>query len=365
MKRIRVPLGKRGYSIEVEDGLIDKAGERIARVAPGGKVFLITDRNVARRYAARVERSLRKSGFHVCRAVLPAGETQKSLATMTRLWNSLARHGIDRSDMIVALGGGVVGDAAGFAAAGWQRGIDLIQVPTTVVAQVDSSVGGKTGINLEAGKNLVGAFHQPRLVLIDPLTLRTLPRREFCSGLGEVVKYGMIRDPRFFAWLEKNAGFIMNGEPETMARIAARCCRLKSEYVAADERDMTGRRAHLNYGHTFGHAVETATGYGTYLHGEAVALGMVAASRLSVDRGWMTDEERRRLLDLLKRFKLPLTGVEQTWQALVSLVSRDKKREGGRARIVLTRGIGTASLVTPVGRPLLRRGFQEICSPRR
>ncbi len=366
MRRVAIPLGKRKYTVEIENALLDRAGERIAAVlGSGGRLLVVSDENVYPLYGKRLVRSLAAGRFRVSSIVLPAGERSKSGANVARIHRSCLENRIDRGDAVVALGGGVTGDLAGFAAATWLRGIAVVQIPTTLLAQVDSSVGGKTGINLRGGKNLVGAFHQPALVLIDPETLATLPAREYRSGLGEVVKYAMIRDGRFFTWLERNRRALVAAEPWVAGRVAERCCRFKKEYVLDDERDTKGKRAHLNFGHTFGHAVETATGYRRYLHGEAVSLGMVAASVVAEDTGRMDRHETARLRALLESFELPTGGVRANPPDHLRLVRRDKKVERGELRIVLTRGIGSASLVDSVGRASLRKGFREICSPRR
>jgi len=366
LRRVAVRLGARSYTIRVAPGLLAAAGKELDTLRLGRRLFVVSDTNVHPLYGPTLERSLRAASFRVDRLVLPPGEGQKSLTTLRRILDALVDSGADRSTTIVALGGGVVGDLAGFAAATWHRGVPYVQVPTTLLAQVDSSVGGKTGINLPAGKNLVGAFHQPTAVLADPSTLATLPPREYRAGLGEVIKYGMIRDERFFASLERDADPIIRRDPDRLASIVTRCCRMKAEYVVRDELDRSGRRAHLNYGHTFGHAVETATRYRRYRHGEAVALGMVAASRVSADLGRLSETDRKRLLALLDRFGLPTSGVPSDPDQLLRLFARDKKTDEGRLRIVLTKGIGSASVSRSVPRRLLLRALREICAvPRR
>ena len=364
MRRVAVRLGHRRYTIEISPGSLDRSGERIAAITDAEKTLLVSDRTVHALYGKRVERSLRKEGIRVERFLFGPGESRKTLATVRSIYDALAASGADRKTPVVALGGGVVGDAAGFAAATWHRGVPFVQIPTTLLAQVDSSVGGKTGVNLPSGKNLVGAFHQPALVLIDPETLATLSRREYAAGFGEVIKYGMIRDGAFFRRLEANSEEALRRDPVELARIVERCCRLKAEYVVADERDLSGRRAHLNYGHTFGHAVESATGYRRYRHGEAVALGMTAASRVSLESGLMTEGERKRLVDLLERHRLPTGNVPVAPSDLFRLFRKDKKTERGRLRIVLTKGIGFASLTRSVPKSLLLRGLREICGRR-
>jgi 3-dehydroquinate synthase len=366
LRRVAVPIRGRTYTIHIAPGALAHAGEIIRRHASGRQALLVTDKNVDRYYGGRVERNLRSAGFLVSRHVSNPGERGKTLSAVRRIYESMAEAGLDRSSAVVALGGGVVGDVAGFAAATWHRGVPLFQIPTTLLAQVDAAVGGKTGVNLPSGKNLVGAFHQPSAVVADPDSLATLPVREYRAGLGEVVKYGMIRDARFFRRLEENADAIIGREGALLAAIIERCCRIKAEYVAADERDSKGYRAQLNYGHTFGHAVEAATGYRRYRHGEAVALGMVCAARISEELRWISSGERERLVRLLRRFTLPTDGVPLSPEQLLPLFQTDKKRVGERLGFVLTKGIGSASFHPSLPRPLLVRGLREICNlPRR
>ncbi len=364
MIEIPVRLGERSYPIRIEAGILARTGEEIARFAKGPRLHLVTDHNVAKHYLDRVSRSLESAGYALSVTRCSPGEANKTLLSIESIVNDMARAGIDRWDAVVALGGGIVGDMAGFAAATWMRGIPFAQIPTTLVAQVDSSVGGKTGVNLPAGKNLVGAFHQPALVLIDPLVLATLPDREYVSGLAEVVKYGMIRDRDFFASLENDRQAILDRDPESIARMVSRSCEIKREYVEADEKERSGKRAHLNFGHTFGHAIEAATKYRRYLHGEAISLGMTAAARTGRNLGRISPKQEERLRALLTAFRLPVSGVPVSPSALLPLMKRDKKARGGEIRIVLTRGIGSASLTSAVGEPELRQGFARICSRR-
>ena len=364
MIEIPVRLANHRYAIRIEPGLLQRTGEEVARVAKGPRIHVATDRQVAQHYLKPVAASLERAGFAVSVTRYAPGEPQKNLASVEKTLRDMARAGIDRWDALVALGGGIPGDTGGFAAAVWMRGIPCVQIPTTLVAQVDSSVGGKTGVNLPAGKNLVGAFHQPALVLADPRTLDTLSDREYRAGLAEVVKYGMIRDRSFFAELERDHARILDRDPETVARIVSRSCEIKREYVEADEKERSGRRAHLNYGHTFGHAIESATRYRRYLHGEAVALGMVAAARTGRSLKRLSAAQEERLRALLTRFRLPVSGVPAAPAALMERMKRDKKARGGRVRIVLTRGIGSASLSPNVGEAAIRQGFARICSRR-
>jgi len=366
LRRVVIPIRERGYTVHIAPGALAHIGTIVRRTAAGRRILLVTDKNVDRHYGGRVERSLRSAGFAVAKHVATPGERGKTLAAVRRIYDSMAEAGLDRSSAVVALGGGVVGDMAAFAAGTWHRGIPLFQIPTTLLAQVDAAVGGKAGVNLPSGKNLVGVFHQPAAVISDPETLATLPPREYGAGLGEVVKYGMIRDARLFRRLEEEADGIRAREGALLAAIIERCCRIKAEYVAADERDSKGYRAQLNYGHTFGHAVETATGYRRYRHGEAVALGMVCASRISEELGWIDPADRERLAQLLRRFDLPTGGVPLSAEELLPLLQTDKKRVGERLGFVLTKGIGSARVHPSLTRPLLIRGLREICDlPRR
>ncbi|MBM3320976.1 MAG: 3-dehydroquinate synthase [Candidatus Eisenbacteria bacterium] len=362
MRRVPVRLGGRSYTIRIAAGILERAGDELRGVSDAERVFLVSDTAVHRLYGVRVECSLRARSFRVSRFLLRPGEKEKTLGSVERIYDALLAAGADRRTLLAALGGGVVGDTAGFAAATWHRGIPFAQIPTTLLAQIDASIGGKTGVDLPSGKNLVGAFHQPAAVLADPACLATLPAREYRSGLAEAVKYGMIRDARFFHLLERNAEGIAARDPALLERVIERCCRIKAEYVAADEEDRTGKRAELNYGHTFGHAVETAAGYGSLRHGEAVAIGMAAASHVSMRLGLLDPADRERLLALLQTFGLPVGGVQAERGTLFRLLLRDKKTEGGRLRIVLTKGIGLATLRPSVPEPLILEALGEVCT---
>ncbi|MEO6461865.1 MAG: 3-dehydroquinate synthase [Candidatus Eisenbacteria bacterium] len=326
---------------------------RAAGLAPGS-CALITDRNVERLYGARTRSALRGAGF-VPRAhlVLPAGERSKSLAAAAVLFDRLAAAGLERGRPIVALGGGVIGDLAGFVAATWLRGVPLVHVPTTVLAQLDSSIGGKVGVDLEAGKNLVGAFHQPRLVLVDPRLLETLPARQVRAGLAEAVKVGLTLDQGLVSMLEKSAADLVAGGPRArapLARVIERAARAKAKVVAADERD-DGVRQVLNYGHTVGHALEALGGYRRWLHGEAVALGMQVAAAAAVRRGLLTPVVAERQRALLRALGLPTrlpAGIEAS--NVLSYMRLDKKNVAGKPRFVLTTGVGVASFGQPLKR---------------
>lgn len=340
----------RSYEIICGSGLIDSVGGRVAATGAQRGV-VIADAAIARSHAARVAAALEAAGVATTILEVPGGEPSKAVGTAERLWADLAGLAVDRSTHIVAVGGGVIGDLAGFVAATFARGLPVWHVPTTLVAQVDSAIGGKTGINLEAGKNLVGAFWQPRGVVADIDTLATLPDREYISGLAEVVKYGMILDAAFFAWLEAHAGDLLAREPRAVAWAVERSAGLKAQVVEQDEREISGLRAALNYGHTFGHAYETAAGYGTLLHGEAVAIGMTRAARLAALLGRLDGAIVARQDALLKNLCLPTApaaaGVIEP-AALIAIMKRDKKALHGRLRFVLPDAIGRVQLVDGV-----------------
>lgn len=344
---VRVNLGERSYDIAVTGG--DAAGlGPFARQRCGGSLaFVVTDEHVTR-HAEAARAALEKAGFRTLNAPLPAGEAQKSLANASALYDRLVDARADRQTLIVAVGGGVVGDLAGFVAATYARGVPLLMVPTTLLAMVDSSVGGKVGVNHPRAKNMIGAFHQPVGVWIDTATLGTLPDREFRSGLAEVVKYGVILDAEFFAYLEDNAEAILRRDPEAVRRVVSRCCRLKADVVERDERELTGLRAVLNYGHTFAHAFETASGYGPWLHGEAVAAGMACASRLAERRGLIPAEVTARQIKLLEKFGLPTKPDRWPAADLVAIMRTDKKALAGSMRFILPRRLGEVALFDDV-----------------
>ncbi|CAO3441680.1 3-dehydroquinate synthase (EC 4.2.3.4) [Azospirillum argentinense] len=345
---VRLDLGPRSYDILVGDRVLDGAGPRIAAITNGKAPIVVTDENVAPRHLPTLERALREAGVAPTQAiVLPAGEKTKDFAHFERLMDAVLARGIERSAVLLALGGGVIGDITGFAAASALRGIDFIQVPTTLLSQVDSSVGGKTGINSPHGKNLIGAFHQPRLVIADTATLDTLPRREVLAGYAEVVKYGLIRLPGFFAWLEENGERVVAGDSDARRHAVTESCRAKAAIVGADERE-SGDRALLNLGHTFGHALEAATGFGPrLLHGEAVSIGMVLAFDLSVRLGLCPAADAEKARAHLARVGLPvrptdIPGVEWDVDGLILSMAKDKKVKDGRIAFVLARALGDA-----------------------
>lgn len=354
MRIVRVSLGSRSYEIKVGTGLLARLGTECRRLGLGTRCAVLSDRNVAPRYAKAAEKSLRAAGFAPVSVVVPAGETAKSLKTVQGCYDQFAAHRLERKSFVVALGGGVVGDLAGFVAATYLRGVPFVQVPTTLLAQVDSSVGGKVGVNLKAGKNLVGAFYQPRLVLCDLATFKTLPDREYRSGLAEVVKYGIIYDTALFRKLEREMLLLLRRKPESLAAIVARCCEIKAEVVSQDETE-GGLRAILNFGHTIGHGLEAISSYGRYLHGEAIAIGQVAAARLSELVLALPHAEVERIRSLLHRAGLPteldLRATER--ERLLEAMKLDKKVSGGEIRFVLARKIGRVEFGQVVPLPFL------------
>ncbi|MBN1918851.1 MAG: 3-dehydroquinate synthase [Verrucomicrobia bacterium] len=347
MKTIRVELAERSYDILIAAGLRARVGELCHELGLGSRGLLITDETVGPLYGRPVLEGLGAAGFSVESVAIAPGEQAKALATVERLYDEMLRGGLDRKSFVVALGGGVVGDVAGFAAATYMRGIPVVQVPTTVVAQVDSSLGGKTGVNLPQGKNLVGAFHQPRLVVIDPETLYTLEERDLRAGFAEIVKHGVIRDAVHFAWLEAYVAAFLGLDPAALEEAIAESCRIKAAVVALDERE-SGLRAILNFGHTVGHALESLTGYGAFRHGEAIAIGMACAAELSVAINNAPAADAKRLLALLDRAGLPtaFSGIET--RAILEQVRRDKKVEEQRLRMVLLNRIGAVSVASHV-----------------
>ena len=361
-----VALGARSYPIHIGSGVIDRAGSLLAPCLRRPEVLLVTDEVVAGlELTPRLEASLEAAGRIVRKAVVPVGEEAKSFAVLGELCETLLRSGIERRSTILALGGGVVGDLAGFAAAVTLRGVDVVQIPTTLLAQVDSSVGGKTGINLRAGKNLVGAFHQPRAVLVDLDALKSLPPRQLRAGYAEIVKHAFIRDAAFFDFLETAGGRLLAGEPAPQARAISRSIAIKAEIVALDERETGELRALLNFGHTFAHAFETITGYGgKLLHGEAVSLGMVCAFELSARLGHCPEPDARRAIEHLRRLGMPvlpgdlgLPGFRAA--AVLEVMRRDKKVADGKLRFVLARAIGDAFLTDDVPETAIEALFDE------
>lgn len=342
MRSVQVPLGDRSYTIHVGNGLLPKIGDHCRRLKLGERCAILTDTNVGPKYADQLVRALKMAGFVPNLVTVPAGESSKSLKVLGECYDQLAIKRLERRSFVIALGGGVVGDLAGFVAATYLRGIPFVQVPTTLLAQVDSSVGGKVGINLKAGKNLVGAFHQPRAVLCDLDTLATVPDREFKSGLAEVVKYGVIKDAELFKRLEKDLDKVLKRDANTLIHVISRCCALKAEVVGADEKETSGLRATLNWGHTIGHGLEAISGYHEYLHGEAISLGQVAAARLSSRMIGFPEKDAERIRTLLARCGLPVTVKlpAKKREALFDAMRLDKKVSLGEVKFVLAKGIG-------------------------
>ena len=339
-KTLRVELGDNSYPIIIGGALLNRVGELLTSHTKSQKVLIVSDSFVKSQYMPAVHQSLENAGFDVSTIEAPVGEESKSLAQFSRIQDSLIAHQLDRNSMLIALGGGVIGDLGGFAAAVYMRGISYVQIPTTLQAQVDASVGGKTAINHPKGKNLIGAFHQPKLVLIDVDTLRTLPQRDIHSGLIEVIKMGVIRDEPLFEMVEEKLDAILNLEDVVLIEMIASACVNKAEVVAKDEKE-SGLRMVLNYGHTFGHALETLTHYTRYRHGEAVSIGMNCAAQLAVNLRMFSETDFQRQRTLLNRAKLPLTfPPDLTPEAICDAMYLDKKTLGGKLRLILPTRIG-------------------------
>ena len=341
MRIVQVPLGSRSYVIKVGGGLLSRLGTECARLKLGRRCAVITDSNVGRHFAKTALKSLAAAGFEPVLVTVPAGEKSKRIGVVEKCCDQLAAHRLERKSFIVALGGGVVGDLAGFVAATYLRGIPFVQVPTSLLAQVDSSVGGKTGVNLKAGKNLVGAFYQPRLVLCDLDVLKTLPKREYVSGLAEVIKYGIIYDAGLFKQIEQNILKLLRRDVATLRSVVASCCEIKAEVVGQDEKE-GGLRAILNFGHTIGHAIENSSGYGRYLHGEAIAIGQVAAAKLSHKLSGLPASDVWRIEELFVQAGLPVKIKLSATQRkkLFAAMLLDKKVSGGEVKFVLAEKIG-------------------------
>ncbi len=344
MEQLSVGLGERSYPIWIGADILDRLGEALRRVSFPKRVALVSNPTVFALYGERVIEALRREGMNPSVITIPDGEEHKNLATLETVYDALIGGGFDRGAGLIALGGGVVGDLAGFAAATFLRGIPFAQVPTTLLSQVDSSVGGKTGVNHRLGKNLIGAFYQPLHVHIDVATLKTLPPREFAAGMAEVVKYGVIRDAAFFQSLQQGRESLMRQEPSALIAAVKKSCQIKADVVENDEKE-SSLRAILNFGHTFGHAVETLAGYGSVRHGEAVAIGMVAAALASRTRGLCSDDDVAAIRTLLTSLHLPTAPPDFPLDAYLQAMGRDKKVKGGTLRMVLNKGIGDCAIV--------------------
>ncbi|MEA5423176.1 3-dehydroquinate synthase [Synechococcus sp. CCY9202] len=375
LRTIEVALEQNGYPVVIGAGALEQLGEQIRErgVRAGTKVLVVTNPVVQEHYGATALASLSAAGFEASTLVIEAGEDQKTPATVALIHDAAFARKLERGSLIVALGGGVVGDMAGFAAATWLRGIALVQVPTTLLAMVDAAIGGKTGVNHAGGKNLIGAFHQPKLVLIDPLSLATLPEREFRAGMAEVIKYGVIGDPELFGALEAAAAPPVGAAraglasreavgPALLDKLLLRSAAAKARVVAADERE-GGLRAILNYGHTLGHVVETLSGYGTYLHGEAVGLGMLAAGAIAVERGLWSEDDQERQRRLIAAAQLPLAWPSLQPQAVLACLQGDKKVKEGRVRFVLPTAIGTVEIRDDVDTATILAALDRIATP--
>lgn len=341
-QRVEIALAQRSYPILIGPHLLED-DELLSEFISASQLLIVTNDTIAPLYLRPLQTALRHR--RTASVVLPDGEQYKTLDTMSRIIDALIDERMNRDAAVVALGGGVIGDMAGFAAACYQRGIDYVQVPTTLLAQVDSSVGGKTAVNHPHAKNMIGAFHQPRCVIADTATLHTLPEREYRAGIAEIVKYGLIYDPALFTWLEANAEALLGRVDTAVMHAVRRSCEIKAEVVGVDEREQ-GLRAILNLGHTFGHAIETASGYGNWLHGEAVAAGMVMAADLSERLGWLPSADKERAIDLLRRFKLPVEPPRIGAERARELMGLDKKVLDGKLRLVLLRSLGKADVVS-------------------
>lgn len=356
MKTLNVELGERRYPIHIGRGLLHQP-QLLKPYIHGSRVAVVTNVTVAPLYLETLMQGL--TAWRPVTISLPDGEAHKTLQVLDSIFTLLLQNHCDRKTTLIALGGGVVGDMTGFAAASYQRGIPFIQIPTTLLAQVDSSVGGKTGVNHTLGKNMIGAFHQPQCVIIDTDTLNTLPDKELSAGLAEVIKYGLIGDPEFFSWLEQNMDKLLARDPQVLAYAIERSCADKAAVVAADERE-AGSRALLNLGHTFGHAIETGAGYGAWLHGEAIAAGMCMAADLSRRLGWLTVQEVQRIEKLIQRAKLPIRAPRSLSSArLRELMSVDKKVEAGQLRLILPKGLGQSVITADVPATLLDQTLEQ------
>jgi 3-dehydroquinate synthase len=355
MEKVKVELGQRSYDIVIESGILDGIGEALKGFKFSPNIAVISNPTVYELYGEKVTDSLKASGFNPIVVTIPDGEEYKSLLWVEYIYGELLKHRLDRKSVIVALGGGVIGDIAGFAASTYMRGIAFVQVPTTLLAQVDSSVGGKTGVNHALGKNMIGTFWQPSLVWIDVDTLKTLPRKEFLAGLSEVIKYGVIWDEEFFSFLEKNKQEILNLNKEALTHIIRRSCEIKAEVVSKDERE-AGLRSILNYGHTIGHAVETVTGYTDYLHGEAVAIGMHLEAKLSEALGIMDEAQVLRIKAIIEDYGLPYAlPADIDKDGMLRAMELDKKALAGTLRFTLPEKIGSVRLHQTVDKESVKK----------
>ncbi len=362
MKTIKVELGTRSYDILIETGIISNISNHLKDFPFSEKAVLISNPTVFPLYGEKVKAQIESAGYRVKVILIPDGEEYKEFLWVYHILGEMLRFGLDRKSCVYALGGGVIGDIAGFAASIYMRGISCIQIPTTLLSQVDSSVGGKTGVNHPVGKNMIGTFHQPSLVIIDPYTLKTLPEREFRAGMSEVVKYGVIWDGEFFDYLQKESNGIRALDGDILEEVISRCCSIKAEVVSEDERE-SGLRAILNYGHTIGHAIETVTNYTEYLHGEAVSIGMVAEAWLSALTGRMNEDNVFKIRNLLQTFDLPVSLRETLRpEEIIPHLSIDKKAVGGVVRYVLPESIGKVNIISDVTNDMVKEALKRTLS---
>lgn len=359
MLKIHVGLDERSYPITIGSNLLNKV-ESYTPLKARDKVMIISNSMIAQHYLTTVETTLSTIGCKVNHILLPEGERFKTLDSLNLIYTQMLEQDFNRDSIIIALGGGVIGDIAGYAAASYQRGIRFIQIPTSLLAQVDSSVGGKTAVNHALGKNMIGAFHQPISVIIDTDTLKTLPKREFCSGLAEVIKYGAILDINFFKWLENNMHLLLSLDTKTLQYCIQQCCRFKANIVSEDETEKS-KRALLNFGHTYGHAIESFLGYGNWLHGEAIAVGMLEAAILSFIKGNLTKQEVQRLQQLLSKAVLPIYSPDSMQsQDYLSYMWRDKKVLAGKIRLILLNTLGEAYICSENTEEQIKQSI-ELC----
>ncbi len=360
MQTFTVELGSRSYPIYIGKDLLIRA-DLISAHINSQRVVIISNETVAPLYLEQLKLSL--SEFDCQEIILPDGEQYKNISTLESIFDALLEQRCPRDSTIIALGGGVVGDITGFASACYQRGVNFIQIPTTLLSQVDSSVGGKTGINHALGKNMIGAFYQPQCVMIDLNTLETLPARELSAGIAEVIKYGLLGDAEFFIWLENNIEKLMQLDPDTVSYAIQSSCQCKADIVASDEREKSGRRALLNLGHTFGHAIETGMGYGVWLHGEAVACGMAVAAEFSARTGWLSEPDVTRIKALLGAAKLPTSLPDQlSADNMLEYMAMDKKVQAGKLNLILLKRIGEAVMTDSYDRTLLANMLKQLTS---
>ena len=359
MERIRVELGERSYHISVGSNILDGVGDNLTSLDLSPKAALVSNPTVYSLYGERVSKSLRQAGFDLVTVTIPDGEEYKNLLWLQHIYDELLRHRLDRASALIALGGGVVGDITGFAASTYMRGISYVQVPTTLLAQVDSSVGGKTGVNHKLGKNMIGAFWQPRLVWVDVETLKTLPKRELLAGLAEVIKYGVIYDGELFDFLAANADRILQLDEQALTHIIRRSCEIKADVVSKDERE-SGLRAILNYGHTVGHAIETVTGYTRYLHGEAVAIGMYIEAKIAHLCELIDEKQLLRVKSIIDSYGLPSEmpeGIDV--ESVLAAMQLDKKAVAGRLKFILPEKIGAVRIEKDVPEEALRESLKS------